>query len=374
MPEPDEAGSKLRRARLAAGMTQGDVRAKLVRARKMRGKMPPKEASLKRMYTSWESGDVLPTDWQDELCEVFELPPAALGFVAFEVPSPVLEVPSPFDVSRLDPGVIRLLEQQTDLYRLQDRAMGAALIPQTEAHVRHLEQMVRNAMPGGHLPAAAVALAEAAALAGWQALDAGDLQKAWDLHDVAKSAARQGENPSVLAHVTAQQAYALLDAGRPTDAVELIGYASVPSITRKVPPRLRAWLAAANAEFLAAAGDRTAALRLLDQATDLLPGGDTDPELPYLMLNEANLARWRGHCLARLGEDQAVDDLTSALSGLQTLTSQRAETGLRVDLALALRKRGEVDSSRQQAKRAAELAGQTGSARQRARITRLLAG
>jgi hypothetical protein len=161
--------------------------------------------------------------------------------------------------------------------------------------------MLRTALPGKHLPDAALALADAAALAGWQALDAGDPRKAWDLHDIAKSAARQADNAASLAHVTAQQAYALLDAGQPADAVELLDYANSRANTSQIPPRLRSWLAAAHAEFLAAAGMRSEAMRQLDAASGLLPAGDTDPELPYLMLNEANLARWRGHCLARLG-------------------------------------------------------------------------
>lgn len=364
----------LRRAREARGWTQGEVRERLAKARRRRG-MPPKQASLKRQYTEWEAGRVLPASWKDELCEVFELPPSALGFVEADGPNPVeVELSTAFQVAKLDPAVIALLEQQTDLYRLQDRAVGTKLIPQTEAHVDNLSEMVRNALPGRHLPTAAVALAEAAALAGWQALDAGNLQKAWDLHDTAKSAARQGEDPAVLAHVTAQQAYVLLDAGQASDAVELVGYANRSQTSTDVPPRLRAWLAAAEAECMAAAGDRDGAMRLLDTATDVLPPGDTDPELPFLMLNSANLARWRGHCLARMGEEEAIDDLSAALDGSSTLSSHRAESGLRVDLALALRNRGDVAESQQQAQRAAELAGRTGSARQRARIARLLEG
>lgn len=372
MPEVEWTGERLRRARLAAGMSQGDVRAKLVRARRRRGSMPPKEASLKRMYTDWENGRVLPTEWQGELCEVFELPPAALGFVQVEVPEPTFDVPELFEVTRLDSLVVNMLEEQTNLYRLQDRVLGAALIPQTEAHVRHLEQLVRNSMPGPSLAAAGVALAEAAALTGWQALDAGNPRKAWEMHDIAKHAARMGGNPAVLAHVTAQQAYVMLDAGRPADAVELVRHASAPSAIAKVPPRLRAWLAAATAEFLAAARDAPGALQMLDQAERALPAGDMDPDLPYVMLNGGNLARWRGHCLARLGHDNAIAELTSALESSE-LSSRRAESGLRVDLALAFRKLGDSASSVEHAKRAAELAGSTGSARQRTRIARLIA-
>jgi tetratricopeptide (TPR) repeat protein len=152
----------------------------------------------------------------------------------------------------------------------------------------------------------------------------------------------------------------------------MVGYAAGPEVLSRVPARLRAWLSAARAEFLAAAGDSSGALRSLDRAQDFLPAGDMDPELPYVMLNAGNLARWRGNCLARLGYDEAIDELTAALSGAQKLSSHRAESGLRVDLALAFRKRGDIAMSVEHATRAAELAGSAGSARQRARIARLL--
>jgi hypothetical protein len=50
----------------------------------------------------------------------------------------------------------------------------------------------------------------------------------------------------------------------------------------------------------------------------------------------------------------------------------RAEVGLRVDLALAHHARGDSHESQAQARRAADLAGRTGSARQRRRISDLL--
>lgn len=367
----DEA-TGLKRARISKGLSQGEVCARLREARKRRQKMPPKDSSLKRMYTDWEKGRVTPIDWRDELCEVFELPPAALGIPEDAPPAMLRELPSGLEVARLSPEVIEMLETQTDHYRRMDRLVGSAIIPQTTAHVEYMQNLLRSSLPGQHSPLAAVALAEGAALAGWQALDAGDVTRAWNLHHVARSAAAEGDNPAVLAHVTAQQAYALLDAGRHGDAVELVQYANRREATKRVPARLQAWLAAAEAEFLAADGQQYAALKMLDRAAEALPDGDSDPELPYLMLNAAHLARWRGHCLARLGSDEAIDDLTTALEGTRVLHSKRAEAGLRVDLALALRSRGDVEESKRQARQAAELAGSTGSIRQRMRIFRLL--
>lgn len=92
------------------------------------------------------------------------------------------------------------------------------------------------------------------------------------------------------------------------------------------------------------------------------------------MLDAGHLARWRGNCLARLGETSAIDSLMSALGTMGEGQYGRAEVSLRVDLALALRARGDVVESQLHAARAADLAGRTGSQRQRRRIAQLLRG
>ena len=111
---------------------------------------------------------------------------------------------------------------------------------------------------------------------------------------------------------------------------------------RSAPPVLRAWLYAAEGEALAVLGDRDTALRALDAAATVLPEQCDDPELPYLMLNAGHLARWRGDCLARLGDTTAIDSLMSALDAMGEGQYGRAEVSLRVDLALAFRARGDI--------------------------------
>jgi len=73
------------------------------------------------------------------------------------------------------------------------------------------------------------------------------------LHETAKSAARDSGNPAVIAHVNAQQAFALLDLHRPRDAVQQVRHARRKA-AGKVPAVLEAWLWAAEAEALAAGG------------------------------------------------------------------------------------------------------------------------
>jgi hypothetical protein len=369
--EPGE--TPIARARMARGWSKAEVCRRLQAARRKRGMQPPREASLKRMYIDWESGKTQVVDWQGEFCDVFVLTASALGFSEQPVPGPITELLAPaLEITKLDPVLVRLLDEPTNHYRMLDRRLGAALIPQTAAHVEQMQSLLHTALDGGHRRDLAVALAEAAALSGWQSLDAGDVRRAWQMHEMAKAAAREGEDPTVLAHVTAQQAYALLDAQRASEAAQLGEYAASQTAGR-LPARLQAWLSMAQAEFYAANGQELQARRLLEAADNVLPAGDADPDLPYLMLNAAHLARWRGHCLARLGSIEAVSDLEAALDGIEPGTATRAEASLRVDLAIALHARGEVTDVHQQAVLARELAGRSGSQRQRVRIERLLA-
>jgi len=92
--------------------------------------------------------------------------------------------------------------------------------------------------------------------------------------------------------------------------------------------------------------------------------------LPYLALDSAHLARWRGNCLVQFGDTATVSDLTTALAGMDG-TFTRAEAGLQCDLAAALHAAGDRHEARQHLSRATELAQLTGSARQRRRITTL---
>lgn len=200
----------------------------------------------------------------------------------------------------------------------------------------------------------------------------GLIDQAWRLHETAKAAAREGGNPAVLGYARAQQAYVLLDLGRTGDAWSVLRDVRERD-SGALPPVLRVWLQAAEGEMLAALGDRDGALRALDSAADELPAQSADPDLPFLMLDAGHLARWRGHCLARLGEASAVESLTAALAGMGHGQYGRAEAALRVDLAIAFRARGDIVEAQGHARRGAEIAGRTGSQRQRRRIELLLA-
>jgi hypothetical protein len=143
----------------------------------------------------------------------------------------------------------------------------------------------------------AAALADAATRAGWQALDMGAVRQAWSHYELAKDAARAAGSPSLLAHAKGEQAYALLDVNEPGKALRLMLEARREA-GRAIPDRLRARLWAAEAELAAAADRPDLCWRALDKAAATLPAGKSDPELPYLTLDDCHLTRWRGSATA----------------------------------------------------------------------------
>ncbi len=373
--------NRLAQVRLERGWKKARLLYELRAAARRRGESLPKDDSLSRRIAVWENqGGVVSDFYRDLLCEVYESEPADLGLVeppgvrgTQDLANELLGLP---EFVRLDSGLVSLLRDQTQGLRLLDRRLGAPTIhAQAVAHVETVERLVRNALPGADRENAADELGQAAALAGWQALDMGRLDEAWRLHETATAAAREG-GAAGLGYARAQQGFVLLDAGRLSDAHALIRSAR-DRLDAPVSSELLAWLHAAEGEALAALGERDAALRALDSAAVELPDRP-EGSLPYLMLDQGNLARWRGHCLARLGEMSAIEDLSAALDVMAgdhrggAEASVRAEIGLRVDLALALRARGEMTESQRQATQASELAGRTGSERQRRRIVGLL--
>jgi tetratricopeptide (TPR) repeat protein len=194
----------------------------------------------------------------------------------------------------------------------------------------------------------------------------GRLPQAWDHFERATAAAREAGDPCLLAFAAGEQAYVLLDLGRPGEALELVR--AVYDETRTaIPHQIRGWLRAAEAEMAATAGQETICRHALDSAAQEIGHGPSGEDLPYLALNETHLARWRGNCLVHFGDPHTADELVTALDGLDG-SFTRAEAGLRCDLAAALHVRGERQQARLHLAKARELAQVTGSARQRRRI------
>jgi tetratricopeptide (TPR) repeat protein len=270
----------------------------------------------------------------------------------------------------IDASVIRILQGETETIRLLDRRLGApAVAGKLEAHISQVETSLYYSLLPGNRERLAAVLADASALAGWQAIDMGRLPRAWEHFERATAAAREADDKCLLAFAGGEQAYVLLDLHRPKDALAMVR-ATYDETRATVPHQIRGWLRAAEAEMAAAAGLENTCRQALDYAADEIGHGPSGADLPYLALNQTHLTRWRGNCLVMFGDPQTADELNIALAAMDG-DFTRAEAGLHCDLAAALHARGEPDEARRHLKRARELAQVTGSARQRRRITDL---
>ncbi|MGH9063680.1 MAG: hypothetical protein ACRD0L_06890 [Acidimicrobiales bacterium] len=265
---------------------------------------------------------------------------------------------------------IQAFQHTTDYLRLRDREGGANhLLHQLRGHQGLLDGAMRYSLSPALRSALATILADTAALHAWHALDMGQLVRSWDAFDTAEAAAKLATNPAIAAFVAAERAYALLEIGRPEDARQLIDHVHGVG-SRKVPALLAAWLSAARGEILAAIGENRACRRALDLAAGRLAAADPEPDLPFIVLDDHHLARWQGHCLARLGDPQAIAHLETSLFALD-LTFVRARAGALIDLATALASCGDLTEAGRRLGEARVLALQAGSARQLRRAERL---
>jgi hypothetical protein len=329
--------------------------------------------SLKTKLSRWENGheSVGLPEYRRLFREIYGRTNAELGFPDERPDGPADELRDRIAVARrVDAATVAAFHGQIEQARVVDRQFGGVHhLDQLRHQIDHMEELLTHLPAVGHRAALAGALTEASALAGWQALDREDHTQAWAHHERAKHAAREAGSPFLLAHATAQQTVILLALDDTALAVEQAAYAR--SIATGGPALMRAWLAAAHGETLAAAGDRDAALRAFDDAYGLLPVDPVDPALPYLFLGGAHLDRWRGNALALVGDEEALDQLTAALARVPP-TWARARTRLLVDLAYAHAAAGDRDAALDRAREARAIARQISSDRQLRRLDRLV--
>ncbi|WP_327157260.1 XRE family transcriptional regulator [Streptomyces tubercidicus] len=373
-------GAGLRNVRTARGWSQERLVREIEQFARRHLTDVASTASLRVYVSEWENGRRAISDrYATILRRLLGVTDAELRESPFEGKAVMAdgydELLARIDSARsVSESMVKAFTDQTEVLRTMDRERGAsALVDQMTGHLARLEETLTFAvLPSARRPVA-LALVGASTLAAWQAIDAGAVDRAWRHYELAKRAARDAEASMYLAHATAEQAYVLMEAGRPALGVDLVREAQ-RSLGGGGSPRLQAWLHAAEAELCAHADMPDGARRALDAAAAAIPAGpeERDPEMPSIFLNGGHLTRWRGHVLAMLGDSGAVNSLYDALKVVDP-TFVRAQAGLHIDLAHAHLARAEYEEANTQVRQARLLANRTGSVRQRRRVDLLSA-
>ncbi|MFI6741503.1 hypothetical protein ACIBI9_52045 [Nonomuraea sp. NPDC050451] len=139
----------------------------------------------------------------------------------------------------IDPTTVMILRTDTNNLRYLDRKLGGpAIADKMRAQIAQIERAHSHAVRPGIRAQLAHLLAETASLAGWQAINTLALNDAWTHYEHAKAAAYEAEDPAVLAYVSGEQAYVLMELGRPAEATELLQHVHAQHRDH-VPARLR---------------------------------------------------------------------------------------------------------------------------------------
>lgn len=331
------------------------------------------KTSLKTKLSRWENGKEQPSKvYQRLFREIYGRTNTELGFPEKSEEDPeATELRERLAIARtIDQETIEVFRRQVDHVRHVDRRFGGLpLLDQLRSQIDQVHHLLSYGT-GNQRPALARVLGEASTLAGWEALDRAAPGQAWTHYERAKAAAREAGSSALLAHATAEQAFVLLDLDDTTAAVEQLAHARTLA-DHTTGPLLRAWLAAAHGEALAAAGHADDARRAFDIANTLLPPDPVDPELPFVFLGDSHLDRWRGHALTRIGASEAIDQLTRALTRIPA-GFVRARSGLLINLAYAHATSGDRNAALAHARQARRLATQIRSDRQLHQLSRLV--
>ncbi len=367
--------TKLQEVRREFGWSQDRVIRELRARARQTGQELGSDASLKTEISRHENGQVDPGPlWRQLYRLVYGRTDSDLGFAADQqlaAADETEEFAARLAASRgLSLVDVDLMRRQVDHIRTLDRQLGApAVLEQLRALMATMNELLSHSLRCAVRESLARVLADAGALAGWQALDVGAIDQSWQHYELAKVAARESGSAALLAHAMAEQACVLLDIGEFQGAVELTEEARAIAQDH-CPPLLTSWLHASEAEAHSVRGEDTLCRRALEAAAASLPADRMDPDLPFIFLTDEHFGRWRGNCLARLGDPSAMELSLAALEGLDS-SFARAEASLRCDLAQAMIVRGELDQAHIHARRARQMAVRVGSVRQRRRIDRL---
>jgi hypothetical protein len=273
---------------------------------------------------------------------------------------------------QLDDGVVTLLRDQLTKIRELDRQLGAAIgLEEVESKVHQVSRLLAYSLSPKMREQLSGILSDLHTLAGWQKLDLGKVTESWMHYEQAKAAACLSGSVPFELHAVGEQAFILLDNGKPASAADILSKARKIA-NQKCSTVLRSWLTAAHGEALAANGQTSESLHAFDIAETLRPNEATGDTGPYVVLDSVHLARWRGHAMAMFAGRDTASILLDTLSKLDP-TYVRAKAALAADLAYSFETTGDRTEAHYYAREARLLAQQIGSVRLRDRVRAMVA-
>jgi transcriptional regulator with XRE-family HTH domain len=240
--------------------------------------------------------------------------------------------------SRIDfESVSVLIDHAAQLHVAELNETARSLQSRVEAHLDAITAVLPRA--GAHERALTIAAGETAALAGWVAWDLGEHEKAAAYYRATEQCANQAGHPPLRALALG---YASYGAPTPARAMELLSQASLDA---RGPGNATAaaWTLGRLAEEAAQSGDKTGALRALDQARFAYDFADHTSEQAWVRF--VTPYRMDSMALSVYGELKHHELATTADHVVEGLGEALPDSGVVVlgDLAAALLRGGDMD-------------------------------
>ena len=193
------------------------------------------------------------------------------------------------DIRRvIDPATVQLIHDRTlDLFYADETVPSRELLESTMQHRNTIKTLLANSRTEPIRNRLTVAMGETDALAGWLLFDLGrgnDAAHAW--RSALRIAKDTGDGPLAACALT-YWSYLAASRNDTTPAIRLLQQASdyVPGSSA---PATRAWVSAREAEELARSGDETAALRAVERALTAFDFARPRSERPWTVFFSAS--------------------------------------------------------------------------------------
>lgn len=265
-------------------------------------------------------------------------------------------------------------EALTDTYRQADYRAGSRRVTADVAgHLRRMLEVSNRTTTSAAHHRLMRAIADAAQLSGWLAIDAQNYHHALSRCRLALSVAEKINDRALHAYTLGVISYIHLHAGNGDAALRVLDTAR-DLAARDVPAAVTSWIYEATGEAYGLRGEPRPGITALATAERRFDGVTADNTPVWLSFFNADChaARLKGRCLMRLDQPgAAVSALHEALT-LLPATFVRERSGTLIDLAHAHVQLKQVEEACHVATQADVLARRTRSERNRHRLRQLL--
>jgi transcriptional regulator with XRE-family HTH domain len=378
----------LRAARSNRGWSLTTEAERIVELGRERGQAVATVSSLRSQISRWENGHALPDpQYRELLADLLGHSAAELGIGGIVVApgsDPASRLHAALDAAAaVDDAALDLWRDQLgSAQRLDDELGATAAASLVRAQIAALEEALTHTVEPEARRGTAGVLSTACALAGDQTLGGAEPDEAWRSYERARSAAVVAGHAAAEARAVVGLADVLVEVGRASAAVTVL--TGLPATDDTLPAPTRARVAAALGAARAALGEAGPARAAVQEAERLASapaasprvngettaGADLDLADQPFAVELADVHRWRGHVLARLGDAGAEAALREALAAGQRGVRHRAD--VLADLAAVLAP-VDRDGAAEQAREARTLAERIGATRVTLAVTPLMA-